>query len=64
MKCVSMQYLEAVRRLKDQGFQPKRSVYLVFAPDEEIGGHDGAEKFSLSEVFQQLNVGIVLDEGT
>jgi aminoacylase len=37
---------------------------LVFAPDEEIGGHDGAEKFSLSEIFQGLNVGIVLDEGT
>ncbi|GAU34742.1 hypothetical protein TSUD_17150 [Trifolium subterraneum] len=63
MKCVGMQYLEAVRRLKGWGFQPKRNVYLVFAPDEEIGGHDGAEKFSLSEVFQGLNVGIVLDEG-
>jgi len=63
MKCVSMQYLEAVRRLKSWDFQPKRTVYLVFAPDEEIGGHDGAEKFSLSKDFQDLNVGIVLDEG-
>lgn len=64
MKCVGMQYLEAVRHLKAQSFQPKRSIYLVFAPDEEIGGHDGAEKFSHSQIFQQLNVGIVLDEGT
>ncbi|XP_058752062.1 uncharacterized protein LOC131625183 isoform X2 [Vicia villosa] len=63
MKCVGMQYLEAVRKLKEWGFQPKRSIYLAFAPDEEIGGHDGAEKFSLSSVFQDLNVGIVLDEG-
>ncbi|CAK8570768.1 unnamed protein product [Lathyrus sativus] len=63
MKCVGMQYLEAVRKLKERGFQPKRSIYLAFAPDEEIGGHDGAEKFSLSSVFQDLNVGIVLDEG-
>ncbi|WJX10627.1 N-acyl-aliphatic-L-amino acid amidohydrolase [Trifolium repens] len=63
MKCVGMQYLEAVRKLKSWGFQPKRNVYLVFAPDEEIGGHDGAEKFSFSHVFQGLNVGIVLDEG-
>ncbi|XP_050871983.1 uncharacterized protein LOC127074689 [Lathyrus oleraceus] len=63
MKCVSMQYLEALRKLKEWGFQPKRSIYLAFAPDEEIGGHDGAEKFSLSRVFQDLNVGIVLDEG-
>lgn len=64
MKCVGMQYLEAVRNLKGWGFQPKRNVYLVFAPDEEVGGHDGAEKFSLSKVFQELNVGVVLDEGT
>ncbi|KAE9595337.1 hypothetical protein Lal_00014687 [Lupinus albus] len=63
MKCVGMQYIEAVRRLKAEGFEPVRSVYLAFAPDEEIGGHDGAEKFAESEVFDKLNVGIVLDEG-
>jgi len=64
MKCVGMQYLEAVRNLKGWDFQPKRTVYLVYAPDEEVGGHDGAEKFSLSKVFPELNVGVVLDEGT
>lgn len=63
MKCVGMQYLEALRRLKAQSFRPKRSLYLAFAPDEEIGGRDGAQKFSQSHIFQQLNVGIVLDEG-
>ncbi|XP_061348309.1 uncharacterized protein LOC133293722 isoform X2 [Gastrolobium bilobum] len=65
MKCVGMQYLEAIRRLKSQQppFQPPRSVYLAFSPDEEIGGHDGAGKFSQSEIFRQLNVAIVLDEG-
>lgn len=64
MKCVGMQYLEAVRKLKASGFQPKRSVYLVFAADEEIGGHDGAEKLAESENFKKMNVGVVLDEGT
>ncbi|KAL9417366.1 hypothetical protein AB3S75_040365 [Citrus x aurantiifolia] len=63
MKCVGMQYLEAIRRLKASGFQPVRSVYLSFVPDEEIGGHDGAEKFADSHVFNSLKVGIVLDEG-
>ncbi|KAK3193641.1 hypothetical protein Dsin_024951 [Dipteronia sinensis] len=63
MKCVSMQYLEAIRKLKAAGFHPLRSVYLSFAPDEEIGGHDGAEKFADSDLFKSLNVGIVLDEG-
>ncbi|TKY69046.1 Aminoacylase-1 protein [Spatholobus suberectus] len=63
MKCVGMQYLEALRRLKAQNFQPLRSLYLAFAPDEEIGGHDGAEKFAQSEIFLKMNVGVVLDEG-
>ncbi|KAE8008264.1 hypothetical protein FH972_004793 [Carpinus fangiana] len=63
MKCVGTQYLEAIRKLKASGFQPLRSVYLSFVPDEEIGGHDGAEKFVDSDVFKSLNVGILLDEG-
>lgn len=63
MKCVGLQYLEAIRRLQASGFRPLRSVYLSFVPDEEIGGHDGAEKFAESDVFQGLNVGVVLDEG-
>ncbi|KAF3435806.1 hypothetical protein FNV43_RR22898 [Rhamnella rubrinervis] len=63
MKCVGLQYLEAIRRLKASGFQPIRSVYLSFVPDEEIGGHDGARKFAESDIFKDLNVGIVLDEG-
>ncbi|MCL7034015.1 hypothetical protein MKW94_009439 [Papaver nudicaule] len=41
MKCVGLQYLEAIRRLKGSGFQPIPTVYLSFVPDEEIGGHDG-----------------------
>lgn len=63
MKCVGMQYLEAIRRLKSSGFVPLRSVYLSFVPDEEIGGHDGAAKFADSDIFNSMNVGIVLDEG-
>ena len=63
MKCVGMQYLEAIRRLKSFGFQPKRSIYLSFVPDEEIGGHDGAEKLAYSDVLKNMNADIVLDEG-
>ncbi|CAA0837000.1 Peptidase M20/M25/M40 family protein [Striga hermonthica] len=63
MKCVGLQYLEAIRRLQAAGFRPLRTVYLSFVPDEETGGHDGAEKFAHSDAFQEMNVGIVLDEG-
>ncbi|KAL5976907.1 hypothetical protein ACLOJK_021243 [Asimina triloba] len=63
MKCVGMQYLEAIRRLKSSGFQPIRTVYLSFVPDEEIGGLDGVGLFTESDRFKEMNVGIVLDEG-
>ena len=63
MKCVGMQYLEAVRVLQASGFRPLRTLHISFVPDEEIGGRDGMAKFVVSEEFSELNVGIVLDEG-
>lgn len=65
MKCVGLQYLEAIRKLKQHSsnFQPLRTIYISFVPDEEIGGHDGAEMFATSKIFDDMNVGIVLDEG-
>ena len=41
MKCVCCQYLEALRRLVSSGWQPLRTIYLTFVPDEEIGGTEG-----------------------
>uniref|UniRef100_A0A0E0LWS9 N-acyl-aliphatic-L-amino acid amidohydrolase n=1 Tax=Oryza punctata TaxID=4537 RepID=A0A0E0LWS9_ORYPU len=63
MKCVGMQYLEAIRRLRSAGFVPDRNIYLTFVPDEEIGGHEGIEAFVASKEFKDMNVGLVLDEG-
>uniref|UniRef100_A0A453RJZ0 N-acyl-aliphatic-L-amino acid amidohydrolase n=1 Tax=Aegilops tauschii subsp. strangulata TaxID=200361 RepID=A0A453RJZ0_AEGTS len=63
MKCVGMQYLEAIRRLRNAGFVPDRNIYVIFVPDEEIGGHEGVELFVASKEFKELNVGLVLDEG-
>lgn len=63
MKCVGLQYLEAIRKLQASGFRPLRTVYLSFVPDEEIGGHDGVEKLADSDIFKEMNVGVVLDEG-
>ncbi|GMN50130.1 hypothetical protein TIFTF001_019302 [Ficus carica] len=62
-KCIGLQYVEAVRRLKASGFTPLRTIYLSFVPDEEIGGSDGARKFAESDAFRDMNVGILLDEG-
>lgn len=63
MKCVGMQYLEAIRKLKLSGFEPNRTIYLSYVPDEENGGLDGAKKLAESDVFEKMNVAFILDEG-
>lgn len=63
MKSVGMQYLGAVRAMKKAGVQLKRTVHIIFVPDEEIGGEDGMKSFVLTEDFKALNVGFALDEG-
>uniref|UniRef100_A0A8C0HH86 N-acyl-aliphatic-L-amino acid amidohydrolase n=1 Tax=Chelonoidis abingdonii TaxID=106734 RepID=A0A8C0HH86_CHEAB len=63
MKCVSIQYIEAIRRLKAEGKRFPRTVHMTFVPDEEIGGVKGMELFVKRPEFQALNVGFTLDEG-
>ena len=63
MKCVGIQHLEAVRRLKNQGKRMKRTLHLTFVPDEEIGGVEGMALFVKTSLFKSLNVGFSLDEG-
>ncbi|TMW48983.1 hypothetical protein DOY81_005927 [Sarcophaga bullata] len=63
MKCVATQYLGAIRALKKSGATFKRTVHVVFVPDEEIGGHLGMEAFVKTDDFKKLNVGFSLDEG-
>ncbi|KAK9680375.1 Peptidase family M20/M25/M40 [Popillia japonica] len=67
MKCVGIQYLEAVRRLKQQGVRLRRTIHMSFVPDEEIdeeiGGVDGMKKYIHTQHFKDLNIGVSLDEG-
>ncbi|KJE95881.1 aminoacylase-1A, variant [Capsaspora owczarzaki ATCC 30864] len=63
MKCVAIQYIEAVRNLIAQGVRLARTLHLTFVPDEEIGGHSGMELFVDHERFKALNIGFALDEG-
>lgn len=55
--------LEAVEMLVSQGFTPRRTIYLAFGHDEEIGGHQGAAE--LARVIQQRTprLAFLLDEG-
>ncbi|XP_063227654.1 aminoacylase-1-like [Bacillus rossius redtenbacheri] len=63
MKCVGIQYLEAVRRLKAAGAKLCRTLHISFVPDEEIGGGDGMKAFVHTSDFKALNIGFALDEG-
>uniref|UniRef100_A0A2I2ZTA1 N-acyl-aliphatic-L-amino acid amidohydrolase n=1 Tax=Gorilla gorilla gorilla TaxID=9595 RepID=A0A2I2ZTA1_GORGO len=63
MKCVSIQYLEAVRRLKVEGHRFPRTIHMTFVPDEEVGGHQGMELFVQRPEFHALRAGFALDEG-
>lgn len=63
MKCVGMQYLAAIRLLKKDGVTLKRTVIVMYVPDEEKGGKLGMAKFVDQEDFKKLNVGFSLDEG-
>ncbi|XP_044738097.1 aminoacylase-1-like [Chrysoperla carnea] len=62
MKCVSIQYLEAIRYLKQNGVKLRRTVHISFVPDEEIFSADGMALFAKSQEFKDLNVGFGLDE--
>lgn len=63
MKCVGIQYLEAMRKLIQEKKKFQRNIYLSFLPDEEIGGELGMGKFLEHSLFKELNVGMALDEG-
>eukprot|EP00539_Tryblionella_compressa_P005690 CAMPEP_0178766402 /NCGR_PEP_ID=MMETSP0744-20121128/19044_1 /TAXON_ID=913974 /ORGANISM="Nitzschia punctata, Strain CCMP561" /LENGTH=469 /DNA_ID=CAMNT_0020422119 /DNA_START=31 /DNA_END=1440 /DNA_ORIENTATION=+ len=66
MKCVCMQYIEALRKIVqlNPNWQPERSIYLTFVPDEEVGG-SGMAAFLESDLYKKEIPGIALalDEG-
>ncbi|XP_031762935.2 aminoacylase-1-like [Galleria mellonella] len=63
MKSVTIQYYEALSRIKANNITLLRDVYMTIMPDEEVGGEDGMIPFLQSEEFSALNVGLELDEG-
>jgi aminoacylase len=63
MKCVGIWYMEAIREILAKKLKLKRTLYITWVPDEEIGGKDGMEMFVHSKEFKDLNAGFALDEG-
>ncbi|XP_065203221.1 aminoacylase-1-like [Planococcus citri] len=63
MKCVGIQYIETIRKYIKEGLRFKRTIHILFVPDEEIGGEQGMGIFVKTPEFLKLNVGFALDEG-
>ena len=55
--------MEAIELLLAKQFQPKRTVYLAFGQDEEIGGLEGAAKIAGPLKSRGVQLEFVLDEG-
>ncbi len=55
--------LEAVEYLLSQGFTPRRTLWLAFGHDEEIGGADGARRMAAHLQAQGVRAAWLLDEG-
>lgn len=63
MKSVGMQYLGAIRNFKRKQMSFKRTIHVVFVPNEEMGGNGGMADFIHTQEFRALNPGFSLDEG-
>jgi len=55
--------LEAVERLLAAGFQPSRTVHLVYGHDEEAGGTAGAREIAALLARRGVELEMVIDEG-
>ena len=55
--------LESIEMLLAQGYTPKRTIYLAFGHDEEVGGDLGAVPMAAYLKNQGIEAAFVLDEG-
>jgi carboxypeptidase PM20D1 len=58
-----MSILEAFEFLLQSGYQPSRSIYAAFGFDEEVGGHEGADKIAEYLKAAGIKFEYILDEG-
>jgi carboxypeptidase PM20D1 len=63
MKDILMGSLEAVEMLLEEGLQPRRTVYLAFGHDEEVGGQNGAVAIAALMQSRGVQLDHVIDEG-
>jgi carboxypeptidase PM20D1 len=62
-KIAVVSIMEALELLLQENFQPKRTIYISFGHDEEIGGVYGAKTIANYLKAQNVEAEFVLDEG-
>jgi len=55
--------MEAVESLLARGYQPRRTIYLCFGHDEEVGGPNGAARIAALLKSRGVGAEYVIDEG-
>jgi carboxypeptidase PM20D1 len=55
--------LEAMEKLLQEGYVPRRTIYIAFGHDEEVGGQHGAAKIAALLNSRDVKLDYVLDEG-
>jgi carboxypeptidase PM20D1 len=55
--------MEAVEKLLREGYRPSRTIHLAFGQDEEVEGHQGAEKIAALLRSREVEPELVIDEG-
>ena len=58
-----MAVMEAVAKMLEENFSPKRTIYLAFGHDEEVGGPRGAKQIADHLKKQGVQAAITIDEG-
>ena len=55
--------MEAVERLLEEGYAPRRTIYLAFGQDEEVDGYEGASRIAALLGSRGVEPELVVDEG-
>jgi carboxypeptidase PM20D1 len=62
-KIAAVSLLEAAEHLLATDFAPRRTIYLAFGHDEEVGGRQGAARIAATLGGRGVRAELVLDEG-
>jgi len=63
MKSILMATMESVESLVDAGFTPRRTLYLIYGHDEELGGERGAKEIAALLQTRGVELAATVDEG-